>query len=79
MAFLIPRSVSCSLKNNKLDFEKGRKYECIKNFYMQAGGFSFTKGKVYTCTEDYSIPCDNGRQISQCRLIGTERMFRKIE
>jgi hypothetical protein len=76
MAFLIPRSIACALENNKLDFEKGKEYECIRGYYMQSNGFEFTKGRVYKCTENYYIPCNNGRQISQFSLIGTEHMFR---
>lgn len=45
---------------------------------MQGGGYEFIEGKTYCCNENYTIPCNNGRNISQWRLIGVENIFKLI-
>ena len=79
MAFLVTHDTMSGIENNKLDFKKGRAYKCNKDYFMANGGFSFTKGETYKCTKDYFIPCDNGTQLNQFRLIGTERMFTELK
>lgn len=79
MAFFVPRSITCALENNKLDFQKGRKYKCICDYHMKPNGFEFTQGKIYECSKNYYLPCNNGYQISQFCLIGAERMFKELK
>ena len=78
MAFFVPHDIISRIESCKLDFEKNKSYLCIKSYYMNSGGFDFTKGKVYKCNESYTIPCNNGRNISQWQLVGVENMFKLI-
>lgn len=77
MAFLVPRSVSCKLDND-IDFVKGKKYLCTSNLHFASNGYSWTKGKVYECTQSYSIPCNNGTQISQWKIVSRYMNFKEM-
>ena len=77
MAVFITHNVARAL-DYKLDFKEGRSYKCLIDYNYNGGSSRFTKGKIYKCRHSYSIPLDNGIEISQFNLISPERMFEEI-